>query len=170
MRTKIIIASSFAILSLTILAVYVANTAHTLTLNDVTFDKESGAIIDYVSDYRKIIIPKHLNGTLVTTIGEGAFGGNRLTSVTIPGSVTTIGEQAFSFNQLTSVTIPGSVITIGELAFSFNQLTSVTIPGSVITIGQGAFCNNQLTSVTIPDSVTTIGFAAFDEKVKITRN
>ncbi|ENM5761397.1 leucine-rich repeat protein [Vibrio mimicus] len=95
MRTKIIIASSFAILSLTILAVYVDNTAHTLTLNDVTFDKESGAIIDYVSDYRKIIIPEHLNGTLVTTIGEGAFGGNRLTSVTIPDSVTTIGFAAF---------------------------------------------------------------------------
>ncbi|MBF4359048.1 leucine-rich repeat protein, partial [Vibrio anguillarum] len=108
MRTKIIIASSFAILSLTIVAVYVANTAHTLTLNDVTFDKESGAIIDYVSDYREIIIPEHLNGTPVTTIGKKAFQDNQLTSVTIPDSVTTIGEGAFSHNQLTSVTIPDS--------------------------------------------------------------
>ncbi|MBF4354195.1 hypothetical protein EAY36_23380, partial [Vibrio anguillarum] len=82
MRTKIIIASSFAILSLTIVAVYVANTAHTLTLNDVIFDKESGAIIEHVSDYREIIIPEHLNGTPVTTIGKKAFEDNQLASVT----------------------------------------------------------------------------------------
>ncbi|MBF4254783.1 leucine-rich repeat domain-containing protein, partial [Vibrio anguillarum] len=71
-------------LSPTIGAVHAANSVHTLTLNDVTFDKESGTIIDYVSDYREIIIPEHLNGTPVTTLGDVAFSSNQLTSVTIP--------------------------------------------------------------------------------------
>ena len=53
------------------------NTAHTLTLNDVKFDKESGAITDYISNYKNIIIPEYLNGTPVKTIGEGAFEVNK---------------------------------------------------------------------------------------------
>ena len=105
---------------------------------------------------RNTVIP---NG--ITTIGGGAFSGNKLTSVTIPNSVTTIGKEAFSYNNLTSVTIPNSITTIGERAFFYNKLTSVTIPNSVTTIGKEAFSLNNLTSITIPNSVTTIGDEAF---------
>jgi hypothetical protein len=97
----------------------------------------------------------------VTSIGRQAFYGNRLTSVIIPDSVTLIGQNAFSRNQLTNVTIPDSVTSIGDYAFSFNQLTSVTIGNSVTSIGENAFRQNQLTSVTIPDSVIEIKAAAF---------
>ena len=97
----------------------------------------------------------------VTTIERSAFSNNQLTSVTIPDSVTTIERSAFYGNRLTSVTIPDSVTTIESFAFSSNQLTSVTIPDSVTTIGEEAFFGNQLTSVTIPDSVTTIERRAF---------
>ena len=110
---------------------------------------------------RDVIIPSTINGKPVTIIGEYAFSGNQLTSVTIPNGVTVIGTVAFSGNQLTSISIPNSVTTIGNAAFAYNQLTSVTIPNSVTTIGGDAFAYNQLTSVTIPNSVTTIGYNAF---------
>ena len=97
----------------------------------------------------------------VTTIGDGAFADDLLTSVTIHNSVTTIGAYAFQANSLTSVTIPNSVTTIGGGTFSANQLTSVTIGTSVTTIGTFAFYYNSLTSVTIPTSVTTIGTSTF---------
>ena len=97
----------------------------------------------------------------VTTIGDGAFFNNALTSVIIPNSVTTIGEGTFASNALTSVTIGNSVTTIGAGAFANNALTSVTIGNSVMTIGNFAFGFNNLTSVTIPDSVTSIGEQAF---------
>ena len=76
-------------------------------------------------------------------------------------SVTTIGDDAFYGNALTSVTIGNSVTTIGESAFYGNALTSVIIPDSVTSIGRYAFAGNALTSVIIPDSVTTIGDACF---------
>ena len=99
----------------------------------------------------------------VTTIGDGAFSGSSLTSITIPNSVTTIGDGAFSGSGLTSITIPNSVTTIGERAFiNCSSLASVTIPNSVTTIGSYAFSDcSSLASVTIPNSVTTIGYLAF---------
>ncbi len=100
----------------------------------------------------------------VTSIGDGAFFGCSLTSVTIPDSVTSIGDWAFfDCESLTSVTIPNSVTSIGDGAFSHcSSLTSMTIPNSVTSIGNVAFSRcSSLTSVTIPDSVTSIGDAAF---------
>ena len=85
----------------------------------------------------------------VTSIGNSAFWGSSLTSVTIPNSVTIIGEYAFFASSLTTVTIPNSVTSIGVAAFeSCNGLTSVTIGNSVSTIGEGAFSGcSALTSV-----------------------
>ncbi|MDR0586618.1 MAG: leucine-rich repeat protein [Treponema sp.] len=118
-------------------------------------------IIGYRGAAKNVVIPSHINGSPVTSIGDKAFEQNRLTSVTIPAGVTSIGMGAFEQNRLTSVTIPAGVTSIGELAFAFNQLTSVTIPVGVTSIGEGAFGRNRLTSVTIPAGVTSIGGAAF---------
>ena len=101
------------------------------------------------------------NFTDTTTIGNGAFYNNELTSVNIPNSVTTLGKHAFSRNRLTSVVIPNSVKTIGDGAFFNNKLKSIVIPKSVETIDKLAFAGNKLTSVVIPNSVTTIGNSAF---------
>jgi len=104
-------------------------------------------------------------GSLVTSLGNGAFSGcGGLKSVTIPDSMTSIGGSAFSWcSKLTSATIPDSVRSIGREAFyNCSRLTRVTIGNSVTSIGYQAFYNcSGLTSVTIPDSVTSISGNAF---------
>ena len=101
----------------------------------------------------------------VTSIGNNAFYGCNMTSVTIPEGVTSIGNDAFNFcEELTSVTIPESVTSIGNSAFYYcKELTSVTIPEGVTSIKNSVFryCSS-LTSVTIPASVTSIESFAFE--------
>jgi len=118
-------------------------------------------ITGYTGTEKNLTIPGTANGMPIVAIGNEAFRGKGLISITIPASVTNIGDSAFSNNQLTSVTISNSVTTIGGSAFSNNQLTSVTVPDSVTTIGGSAFSSNRLTNVTIGNSVTSIGDYAF---------
>ena len=109
-----------------------------------------------------LVIPATLGGNPVTFIGESAFIGKLLTSVTIPDSVVDIGADAFRACFLNSVTIGASVVSIGTTAFFYNELTSVTIPNSVTNIGGSAFDMNKLTSVTLGTSLTTLGDYAFN--------
>ena len=54
----------------------------------------------------------------VTSIGDNAFRGRGITSLTIPNSVLEIGNYAFAkCSDLTSIAIPEGVTTIGEYAF-----------------------------------------------------
>ncbi|WP_461256722.1 leucine-rich repeat domain-containing protein [Treponema sp. R80B11-R83G3] len=121
-----------------------------------------------------IVIPAQIGGVTITAIGEGAFSGQGLTSVTIPNSVTTIGAGAFSSNSLTSVTIPNSVTSIGKGAFSENSnLTAINVAeGNTVYSSQNGVLYNKAksvlvswpakkTPVSIPSSVTSIGDGAF---------
>ncbi|MDR2211166.1 MAG: leucine-rich repeat domain-containing protein [Spirochaetaceae bacterium] len=116
-------------------------------------------ITKYKGNDKNVVIPANISRWPVTFIGDRAFSGNRLTSVTIPAGVTSIGYAAFRDNSLTSVTIPDSVTSIGDQAFSGNRLTSVTIPDSVTSIGDQAFAGNGLTSITIGANVS-LGYQA----------
>ncbi len=129
-------------------------------LDGVLFEKESKRLISYphgcsLSEYA---IPQGIR-----QIGDDAFSGSTLTSVTIPDSVTAIGSGAFSTcRSLRAVTIPDGVTAIEDLTFAgCDSLTEITIPDSVTSIGVGAFGSRSLTEITIPDSVTSIGDAAF---------
>ena len=99
----------------------------------------------------------------VTSIGISAFGGCRLTSITIPNSVTSIEESAFIGCGLTTIAIPNSVTSIGKFAFdNCKSLTSVTIPNSVASIEEATFYEcTALTSVTFSYGLTEIGSSAF---------
>ena len=81
----------------------------------------------------------------------------------IPNSVTAIGDDAFYGCGMTSVTIPNSVITIEKNAFrACRNLTSIAIPNSVTSIGSSAFSScERLTSVTIGRGLASIGSSAF---------
>ena len=95
----------------------------------------------------------------VVLIGEYAFDGCGLTSISLPSSVKSIGEGAFqSCSNLTSIDLP-PVTEIRGYTFSYcPSLVSVNIPNTVTSIDTYAFrgCVN-LTSIDIPASVTDMG-------------
>jgi len=152
------------------------------------------AIAKYVGTRKEVRIPPSIQGNPVTGIGEMAFIGINITSITIPNSVTSIGRYAFGkctsltrvtipngvtsiglgafrdCTSLPSITIPNSVTSIENIAFEgCTKLTSITIPNSVTSIGMGAFKDcTSLTSVTIPNSVTSIEMGAFSNCTKLT--
>ena len=65
-----------------------------------------------------VIIPGTNNDLLVTSIGDSAFLGFGLTSVTIPNTVTSIGDGAFFFcSSLTAVYFQGNPPSLGSQVF-----------------------------------------------------
>ena len=145
----------------------------TVELYPFTFTTNSGAvtITGYTGSGGGVAIPDTINGYPVTTIGDGAFAGSALTSVTIPNSVTSIGQQAFNqCTSLRSVMMGNGVTNIGIFAFYYcGSLTNVIIPNSITSIGASAFdyCSS-LTSEIIPNSVTSIGSSAFSYCTSLT--
>lgn len=97
-----------------------------------------------------------------------------ISSVDLPDSITSIGNGAFGSNKIASISIPNSVKNIDDGAFNNNkQLKSVIIPNSVTSIGSYAFYNTKLTSINIPNSqgyqsAKTNG--AFEWNVTVTNN
>jgi hypothetical protein len=93
---------------------------------------KSVEIVKYIGTPLDVKIPpkirKKIRNLPVIHIGDRAFEGKNLISVTIPNSVTYIGWSAFMHNQLTQITIPNSVTCIDFGAFMYNQLTQVSIP------------------------------------------
>ena len=71
-------------------------------------------------------------GSNVTSIGTNAFKDcTHIKSVTLPSKLTTIGNEAFNGSSLTSISIPASVTSIGIAAFQgCNSMTSITIEDS----------------------------------------
>ena len=100
----------------------------------------------------------------VKSIGDGAFKGCNLTSITIPASVDSIGVDAFySCRYIESVNIAEGVKSIGDGAFKYcSGFTSITIPASVTSFGAGVFENcTLLESVSFAEGATIIGEDAF---------
>lgn len=91
--------------------------AHTLTLDDVTFDKGTGAIEGYNADYKQIVIPDNFDGAPVRLIKSSAFENKSLISVSLPESLTFIDYRSFKGNAFTTITFPQSKISISYHAF-----------------------------------------------------
>lgn len=140
----------------------------TWTLDDkgVLTISGTGAMADY-NEYAgtpwsgaKSVIIK--NG--VTSIGNCAFYGSNITSVTIPSSVKTIGEYAFyACKKLTTVKFSKGLESIGFWAFvKCTNLKSIVLPEGLKNIAHSAFegCSN-LKSIAIPDSVITLYSTSF---------
>ena len=102
------------------------------------------------------------NDYQVTAIGNRAFWGRSITSVSFPASINTIGNQAFEQSQLTAITLPSTITTLGDNAFAnIPNLASVTIEGDLDSIGSWVFNNcNNLTSISITH-LTKLGYGMF---------
>ena len=102
----------------------------------------------------KLVLPAS-----VTKVGDRAFKGTGITSVTIPAGVK-MGTGVFrDCKQLKSASVEKSVKTLSSYTFKgCSALKSVTVPSGVTKIERSAFsgCKN-LTKVTLPKTVTSIG-------------
>lgn len=134
-------------------------------INNSTFYVQDNCLINKDTKELTIGTNSSIISNDVTRIGNSAFSGRELLTITIPNSVTSIGNSAFkNCSGLTSIIIPNSVTSIGDDAFhSCSGLISVDLGNGVESIGQFVFdrCTG-LTSITIPDSVTSIGGYAFE--------
>nr|WP_263849843.1 leucine-rich repeat domain-containing protein [Secundilactobacillus pentosiphilus] len=99
----------------------------------------------------------------VTNIGDNAFAGNQITSVSLDDNLKTIGTNAFANNQIMgTLTIPDSVTSIGEMAFFDNKITELKLGTGLsgYSIANKAFAHNDIDQVinnSKDDSVDYLG-------------
>ena len=107
------------------------------------------------------------NGTeySVTKIGESAFKGSTVTSVSMPESITSIGQYACNeCGSLETVVLPTNLDDFSGWCIFRNcrNLKNIAIPENVTEIPNGTFINcSSLAAITIPQGVGEIGSNAF---------
>lgn len=80
----------------------------------------------------------------------------------IPEGVKALGDDAFSGGKLKSLSLPGSLETIGRFAFnSCPNLTQIILPEGLRSIGERAFTNCAVRSIELPDTLEFLGAYAF---------
>ncbi|MDO5689991.1 MAG: leucine-rich repeat protein [Tissierellia bacterium] len=108
------------------------------------------------------------------TIGESAFIGAPIKSLTFPSTLTQIDRRAFSSHRLTELTIPGTLKIIGRDAFAhnlkFRTLQKLTLEEGVESIGTNAFASGLLESVHLPNSLRELGDTAFRDNIDSQKN
>lgn len=102
------------------------------------------------------------NSNPLTLDGANLYVGNQvITELVIPEGVTSIGNYAFYGTNIRSVTIPDSVASIGYAAFSGSAIERLVLNAALID--DSAFSNcTSLTSVTFKDGVHYINDSAFE--------
>ncbi len=159
---------------------------------DYTYEVWDGVatIVDYnTSVSGAIVIPSTIDGYPVTSIGEEAFAGCNISSVTIPDSIVSIQDYAFSgCTNLETITIGDSVTRMGSSVFydtayynnennwnnhvlyleeylldsQYEISGDCRIKDGTRVIADEAFDSRwEITSVTIPNSVAYIGHDVF---------
>ncbi len=129
--------------------------------NHFTFNESTQTIVGYSASVlapKDIVIPNQINGVDVLHIGNNAFEGQQLKSVTFNDRLLTIGSGAFrnnlSLNE--SIIIPDSVTFIGSGAFLYTNILEINLPnklkGSISGAPWGAKTSsrpNDLSGVTV---------------------
>ncbi len=110
---------------------------------------------------KEVVIPRTIDGYLVTKIYTYSFYNRQINSVLFPDSIKEIGSSAFATNNIKEVILPSSIVTVGEQAFQSNKITKTYFPEGLKTLARAAFRLNNISSFVLPDSITTIGSCAF---------
>ncbi len=103
----------------------------------------------------------------VEMIGFGAFENSKLTTVTFAEGINllTIGNRAFYGSAITSISIPASVISIDYYAFATSESLETVLFASdnnLMGVYEGAFLGcRALTNITLPDTIIEISDFAF---------
>lgn len=120
------------------------------------------SIIDYNTVCGSDVgVPSSVDGNLVTVIGENAFRGKGLTSVTLYYGIKELKLGAFQNNNIKSLKLASTVKTVGEYAFYGNQIENLDLPEGVVTIGGWSFAYNNISVISFPRTLTSIGSYAF---------
>lgn len=100
----------------------------------------------------------------ITEIGEGAFSGSNLQSVTFGNALTSVGSSAFRNTELTSVALPQSVKYVGDYAFAETSVSTFDFaPDNQAEFGSGVFYGcKSLSTVTLGANLKTMGDRTFE--------
>ena len=141
-----------------------------------TTNNNSITITKYTGPGGTLDITNTLDGLPVTGIGNSAFYGSLLASVTVPSSITNLDIAAFyAMSSLTNITVDAqnpAYRSVAGVLFDKNETVllqyptdkpgSYSIPSSVSRVGTYSFIGaSQLTGITIPTSVASIDSEAF---------
>lgn len=114
----------------------------------------------------------------VTAIGDGAFDGSSIASITFPSTIKTVAANAFSkCPQLKVINVPdikswcaiefenefaNPIKIVRQLTIDGVVVSDVVIPDDVTSIGSYSFYNSRMASVTLGSGLEKIGPNAFN--------
>lgn len=145
-------------------------TASEFTVDGIKYnvtDSVAKTVEVIANDYQyDITIPETVNPDTttwtVTAIGEDAFKGCNVSTVTLPNTVTVIGRSAFASSKLLSISLSNTLDSIHDWAFDYCQnLTEISLPNTITSIGERAFSYTSLGTIEITNQITTISNYAF---------
>lgn len=144
--------------------------------NTAFFADENGVLYSY--DKTKLFLFPNASGLTeynvpdsVTTIGRGAFCGNKtITKITGCNGLKAVETNSFYFcSSLKSITMPEGLTTIGNYAFyQCSNLENISVPDSVTELGTYVFKGcSALTDVSIGNSISAIPVEAFMDCISL---
>jgi len=150
----IMILSLFSIININVYSAQLTSGIFTYEL----FSDGTAKITGFSGDFSgALTIPYKLNnGTVVQSVGAGAFRGNyNITKLTVEAGVKTISNQAFrACGSITDITIHEGVTSLGESAFSgCNAVKTMSLPASLTSIAYDSFGSlPSLENIDVADS------------------
>lgn len=127
-----------------------------ITIDGVIYSRDRKKLVAFPCGYKGSHFDV-IDGT--ECIGEGAFAGSTISTISFPQSLKTIEPYSFQFcDNLVEVQIPDSVIEIGELAFRYcPSLTRVQLSSNIRVLREQVFTGTpNLKRLVLPKSVRVI--------------